>query len=169
EHTARASRSQRADGTGTLPYEAKRLTHAGRKRVAHHAPIRVIVAEQVADLVLKHGEQIDATLLALVAGRGELRIVPRRLVHEPAPAGGVVVEPDAVAGSSTKRRAAEVGDAEVDDAKARSVHAGRVPAVNCFGEDRLGDLGADCLWHRRGCQGSGRELGTSGLCRRLRA
>jgi len=33
--------------------------------------------------VLKHGEQVHAVPLALVAGRGELGVVPRPRIHEP--------------------------------------------------------------------------------------
>jgi hypothetical protein len=62
----------------------------------------VIVAEQVADLVSEHGQQVHAVLLALVAGRGELGVVPRRRIDEPAPAGGIVVQPNGVAGGEAE-------------------------------------------------------------------
>jgi hypothetical protein len=48
----------------------------------------MVVAEQVADLMSQHGEH-HAVLLALVAGRVEFAVVPRRRIDEPAPAGGV--------------------------------------------------------------------------------
>ena len=63
----------------------------------------MIVAKNVPDLVGQHGEQVHAVLLALIAGRGELGIVPRRQIDEPAPAGGVVVERDDVDGGEESR------------------------------------------------------------------
>jgi hypothetical protein len=42
----------------------------------------------MADLVCEEGELIHAILLALVAGRRELAVLPRRRLDKPAPAGG---------------------------------------------------------------------------------
>src|SRR5262245_59862467 len=100
----------------------------------------MFAAEQVAGLMLQNGEQVDPVLLALVTRRGELGIVPRSLVHEPAPAGGVVVEPDSVMGyvGYAERGATEVGDLNLDVAQAGNLRAGGLPAGDRFGEQRLG-------------------------------
>jgi hypothetical protein len=64
----------------------------------------VAVAQAVADLVDKGGQQVHAASFPLVAGRGELGVVAGRRVGEPAPAVGVVVEPDRVAGRLARIR-----------------------------------------------------------------
>src|SRR5262249_25853013 len=97
------------DREDLIEYRRRRLTDAGRQRVRHQAVVGVIVAEQMPQLVLQGGEQIDAVHLALVAGRAELAVVVRRRIDEPAPTRSVVVEPDRVAGGQTERGAAEVG------------------------------------------------------------
>ena len=68
-------------------------TRARGQRFGHQSIGLMVVAEQVADLVGEHREQVDAALLALVAGGGELAVAAWRRIDEPAPAGGVVVEP----------------------------------------------------------------------------
>jgi hypothetical protein len=63
------------------------LTDAGGEGFRHHAPLGVVAAEEVTDLVLQDREQVHAVILALVAGRGELGVVSlRRQVDESAPA-----------------------------------------------------------------------------------
>ena len=63
------------------------LPNTGRHRVVHQTAVRVLVAEQVAQLVHHDRQQVHAVLLARIAGRSGLGIVPRGLVQEPAPAG----------------------------------------------------------------------------------
>src|SRR5262249_59303724 len=78
------------DREDLIEYRRRRLTDAGRQRVRHQAVVGVIVAEQMPQLVLPDREQVQAVLLALVAGNGERAVVARRRI-EPAPAGGVDV------------------------------------------------------------------------------
>lgn len=63
------------------------------QRVRHHAAVLMVVIEQVAELVFQHGEQVHSVLLASLAGHGELAVLKRRCVHEPAPAGGGCAQP----------------------------------------------------------------------------
>jgi hypothetical protein len=67
---------------------------AGVQRPGHPALDVRVQPEQVLDLVHQHAEQVPALLLPLVAGGGELTVVPGRCIDEPAPAGGIVIEPD---------------------------------------------------------------------------
>src|SRR5262249_25934329 len=75
---------------------------ASGQGLGHQAVDVMVVAAEVAGRVHQHGQQVHPALLALVAGRGKLAVVPRCRINEPAPARGVVVEPDG--GSQTERR-----------------------------------------------------------------
>src|SRR5262249_8468015 len=86
---------------------------AGRQGLLPHATFRLIMAEQVADVVRQDGQQVQAVLLALVAGLDELRILPRRRIDEPAPAGGVGVGRGGVAGCQGGRLGTGGGGGDV--------------------------------------------------------
>src|SRR5262249_3424163 len=103
------------------------------------------------------GEQVHVVLLTLVAGGGELGVAARRRIDEPAPAGGVVVEVDGIAGGLAERQAAEVGDLNLDAADARRVNAGGLPPADRFEEQRPDRVGAEGLVRRLGGQVGGRQ------------
>ena len=83
--------SRRVERTGVRDEPLDRIVHPlvpGRQivrrlrdlldtQVADH----LIVAEQVTDLMDQDGEQVDAVLLTLVAGRGELAVIVRRSLN----------------------------------------------------------------------------------------
>jgi hypothetical protein len=94
----------------------------------------VVVPEQVADLVLQHGQQVHRVPLALVPAPEELGVGPGGAVHEPPPPGRVVVQPDRVTGGEAKRRAAEVGDADVDAGQGGRVGTGGLPSTKRLGQ-----------------------------------
>jgi hypothetical protein len=58
------------------PLANRRFPRADGQGVVHHAGFPMVEAEQVAQLVFENGEQIHAVRLALVAGGGELGVVP---------------------------------------------------------------------------------------------
>jgi hypothetical protein len=64
-----------------------REPRAGGQRLGHQAVSFMPLAEHVTQLVSEDGERIHAVLLALVAGSGELRMIPACRMDEPAPAG----------------------------------------------------------------------------------
>src|SRR5262249_61164184 len=79
------------------------------------------------DFVFEAPEQVHVILLALVAGRGEVEVVVRRRVYEPAPAGGHGVEPKGAAGGDSERGAVEVGDAGGDADKRGDIDGAPLP------------------------------------------
>src|SRR5262249_14839338 len=83
---------------------------ANGQRPGHTAIWSVLQAEDVAHLVTDDRQQVHVILFALVAGRGELAVVMRRRIDEPAPAGRVVVQPDGAAGLQAEGCPAQVGD-----------------------------------------------------------
>src|SRR5262249_2978094 len=87
---------------------------AGVQRLLHYPGCFMLAPEQVADLMLHHGQQVHSVLLALVSAAGELGIAVWSTVHEPTPAGRVVVQPDDPVGGPPERPSAQVGDADVD-------------------------------------------------------
>ena len=113
-----------------------RAPHAGRQQIEHHACHLMRSPEHVPEFVHDRGEQVHAILLALVAARGVLGIVPWRRIDEPAPAGGVIVEPDDRVGSLRQSFAAQTRDADLDVIEGRHVDAGGLPAANGLAEQR---------------------------------
>ena len=79
-----------------------RAPNTGRQRFGHHAVFIVAIVQEMAQFVHHHAQQIDSVHFALVARRGELAVVPRRRVKEPAVAGSVGVEPHRLVGRQPK-------------------------------------------------------------------
>lgn len=123
------------------PLTGRRFPRAGGQGVRHHASFLVVEAKDVPDLVLEHRKQVHAILLALIAGRGEFGIVPRRRIDEPAPARGVVIEVDGVASGEAEGCAAKIGDADVDAAQQGSIDASSGAAINHLGQQVIGLIG----------------------------
>src|SRR5262249_51581603 len=61
------------------------LSYPRCQRDIHQTVVRMVVAQQVAPLKLQDREQVHVVLFALIAGQGDLPVVPRRSVHDPAP------------------------------------------------------------------------------------
>src|SRR5262249_7256614 len=123
-----------------------------------HPPFRLVVAaEQVADLVLQYRQQVHPALFALITRCGELGVLPRGGIDEPAPPGRVVVQPDGVARRHAEGEAAQVGDADLDALEGRRVGAGGLPAGQRLRQERLHQPGAEGIVHRRGGRGRGHE------------
>src|SRR5262249_20833229 len=105
------------------------LPRAGGQRPGHQAVELMFAAEEVAQLVLQNGEQVHP---ALIAGEGGLAVVARRRI-DPAPAGGIGVEPEDVAEGETRGDVAELGDVPVD-----AVPGGGVRPADEQGCEQLG-------------------------------
>ena len=90
---------------------------------------------------------------------GRIRYRCAGAVHEPTPAGGVVVQPDRTA----ERRAAEIGDAEMEAAHRRRVRAGTGPAADRLPEQWSSAVDGQRLIHWPHGRRLGRQFAVVGV------
>ena len=87
-------------------------------------------SQDVAQFVLDDCEEINAILLTLIAGQQKFTVVQRGLIDEPAPTGGVVVEPNRIARCEAQRCATEIRDADVDVLQSGGINSAGLKATH---------------------------------------